>query len=199
VGGFLVAVAAIIVFAASLRGSSGGQRYVVAAQSLGSGTVIAPSDLTTANMQLPSTSRRLAFGQTGLLIGRTLAVPVDPGELMESSMLTPAGPQSSLRPISVAVDANSLAGLASGQSVDVLATTGTGTAAQVAVVMRGAELINLNRPGAGVLSGPSTEVLATLGVTTLSEVEAIVQASQAGTITLVAARPSDGVGPGPGS
>ena len=39
----------------------------------------------------------------------------------------------------------------------------------------------------------------TLGVSSLSEVEAVVQAAQAGTVTLVAAEPSDGVGPGPGS
>jgi hypothetical protein len=38
----------------------------------------------------------------------------------------------------------------------------------------------------------------TIGVASLGEVEAIVRASRAGTISLIAAEPSDGVGAGPG-
>jgi hypothetical protein len=38
----------------------------------------------------------------------------------------------------------------------------------------------------------------TLGVADLSEVEAIVEAAHNGTVTLVQAEPSDGVGAGPG-
>jgi hypothetical protein len=50
-----------------------------------------------------------------------------------------------------------------------------------------------------VFSGPSNSVVVTLGVSSLSEVQAVVQAAQAGTITLAAAEPSDGVGPGSGT
>jgi hypothetical protein len=38
----------------------------------------------------------------------------------------------------------------------------------------------------------------TIGVGSLAEVEAIVRASHAGTISLIAAEPPDGVGAGPG-
>jgi hypothetical protein len=132
------------------------------------------------------------------VVGRILAVPLQPGELLQSSMLAPTSAQPLLRPVSVAVDANSVGALSAGQKVVVLATTGSGSAAQVSVVMRGAVLLDLGRTGSGVLSGPSNSVVVTLGVSSLSEVEAIVQAGQAGTVTLAAAEPSDGVGPGNG-
>jgi hypothetical protein len=39
----------------------------------------------------------------------------------------------------------------------------------------------------------------TIGVASLDEVESVIAASRSGTLTLVAAEPSDGVGPGPGA
>ena len=59
---------------------------------------------------------------------------------------------------------------------------------------RGRGFLRLGWIGRAVQSGQ-----ATIGVATLGEVEAVVEASHAGTITLVAAEPSDGVGAGPGS
>lgn len=199
-GGFLVALAAVIVFAASLaRAGTHDQRYVVVAQALAGGTVITPGDLTTAAMQLPVGSRAVVFAQTGIVVGRTLSVAVQPGELLESSMLLPVGSQSTLRPVSVEVDPDSLQGLTSDASVDVLAAVGTGSSTEVSLVMRGAALIAVSRDQTGILTGPSTGTLVTLGVSTLAEVEAIVEASQSGTISLVTAEPSDGVGPGSGA
>jgi hypothetical protein len=197
VGGFLVALAAVVVFAAALSGTNRHERtYVVADQPLAAGTVITLGDLGTARMQLPSTSSALAFTQSGLLVGRALAIAVQPGELMQTSMLTPESPQSSLRPVTASVDPDSLATLTAGQKVDVLTTIGTGASTQVSVVMRGAVLVDIGRASSGVLSGPSSSVVVTLGVSSLAEVEAIVQAQSAGTVSLVAAEPSDGTGPG---
>lgn len=196
-GGFLVALAAVVVFAAALSGSGNHERtYVVASQALSAGTVITVGDVGTARMQLPSGSRTSAFTQPSSLVGRALAVPVQAGELIQTSMLTPASPQSSLRPVNASVDPDSLADLTSGEKVDVLTTTGTGSSTQVSVVMRGAVLVDVGHMSSGVLSGPSSSVVVTLGVSTLGEVEAIVQAQAAGTISLVAAEPSDGTGPG---
>jgi hypothetical protein len=113
-------------------------------------------------------------------------------------MLVPSGTQPTTRPVSVAVDPTSLAGLAPGGIVDVIATIGSGSSATVSVVMRGAVLMDIDNSASSVLSGPGTS-LVTLGVASLSEVEAVVQASESGTISLVAAEPSDGVGPGPGA
>jgi hypothetical protein len=123
VGGFLVAAAAVMVFAAALSAAGGGSRsYVVAARALPAGTVIGPGDTTTARIGLNAANRATAFTDGGQLIGRALTVTVQPGELVESSMVAmPAG--SNRRPVSIPVDVSSLAALAAGESVDVLSTT----------------------------------------------------------------------------
>jgi hypothetical protein len=110
-------------------------------------------------------------------------------------MLVPVGSQPATRPVSITVNPSSLAGLAPGSAVDVLATEGSGSSATVSVVVRGAVLVAVNNPSSGGLSGSSGPVV-TLGVGSLAEVEAVVQAAQSGAVSLVAAEPSDGVGPG---
>jgi Flp pilus assembly protein CpaB len=128
-----------------------------------------------------------------------LSVTVGPGELIQSSMLSLAGGSSGLRPVSVTVDANSLSGLAPGDSVDVLATASNPDGStQVSVVMRGASLISVSQPSSNLLSGSTSGPLVTLGVGNLAEVEAVVAAAHGGTLELVEAEPSDGVGAGPG-
>jgi flagella basal body P-ring formation protein FlgA len=198
VGGFLVAVAAAVVFAASLAGSSKpGQAWAVSARPLVAGTVIGPADVTSATMRLSRSAAALAYRQPLSVEGRTLAVALPAGALIESAVLVPVRQQAPLRPVSVAADPVSLAGLAPGQPVDVLATRGTGTGAAVIVVVRGATLLAATLSSSSALaSGSAGQV--TIGVASLGEVEAIVQAAHAGTITLVAAEPSDGVGAGPG-
>jgi Flp pilus assembly protein CpaB len=192
-----VAVAAIIVFAAVLASSGpSGQQYVIAAQALPAGSTIGPGELSTAKMSLPGGAGSDAFRQTGSLVGRMAAEAIRPGELLEQSMLVPVGSQPATRPVSVAVNPSSLAGLAPGSAVDVLATEGSGGSATVSLVIRGAVLIAVDNSASGGLTGSSTPVV-TLGVGSLPEVEAVVQASQSGTVSLVAAEPSDGVGPGP--
>ena len=207
IGGFLVAVAAVTVFAASLAGASKpGQSWVVTARPLAAGTVLGPGDVAAATMRLSPATAALAFRQTALVEGRALTVGLPAGELIQVPLLVPSRQQPALRPVSVAVDPVSLAGLVPGQPVDVLATAGSGSsggsgssvAAPVAVVVRGATLIDVARSSTNLLSpGASGEV--TLGVATLAEVEAVVQSAHSATITLVAAEPSDGAGAGPGT
>jgi Flp pilus assembly protein CpaB len=208
IGGFLVAGAAVVVFATVLAGSGSHDRsYVVAAQPLAGGSAIVAGDLTTEGFGLPVAARALAFRDSGALVGRTLLVAVQPGELIQSSMLAPTSSRPSLRPVSIAVDPTSLSGLSPGQTVDVLAAPATSASSSaslaVSVVMRGAALVTIDRSGgSGLLSGASSPssggTLVTLGVTDLSEVEAIVEAAHNGTVTLVQAEPADGVGAGAG-
>jgi Flp pilus assembly protein CpaB len=199
VGGFLVAVAAVIVFAASLAAASNpGESWVVAARPLSAGTVLGPGDLTSATMRLSHDAAALAFRQAATVEGRMLAVTLPAGGLIQAPVLTSSNQAPALRPVNVAVDPVSLAGLSPGQPVDLLATQGTGSSASVAVVMRGATLMAVAQSSSSLLSpGGSGQV--TIGVTTLAEVEAVVQAAHSGTITLVAAARSDGVGPGSGA
>lgn len=128
-GGLLIAAAAVVVFAGALASGSGrSARYVVAARPLAAGTIIAPGDTATETFALPSEARGAAFRRIGTLIGRTVSVAVTPGELIQASMLTPAGGNRVLRPVSVAVDSSSLAGLTAGDPVDVLAVATSGGA-----------------------------------------------------------------------
>ncbi len=199
VGGFLVAVAAVVVFAIVLTGSSSpGQPWLVATHPLAAGAVIGPGDVAPATMRLAGSTASIAFHQPGTVEGRTLAVGLQAGELLQGPMLVPSSRTPALRPVSIAVNPVSLANLTSGQLVDVLATLGSGSAATVTVVARGATLIDLVTSGSALLASGGTGQV-TIGVQSLAEAEAVVQASQAATVSLVAAEPSDGVGLGSGS
>ena len=198
-GGFFVFVAAVVVFSVALTGGSkSGQGWVVVARPLAPGGVLGPGDLSSATMRLSPASAALAYRQPADVEGRSLAVALPAGALVENPELVPAHAQPVLRPVSVTVDPVSLGALSSGEPIDVLAAQGSGTAVAVVVVVRGATLVAVTPSGSGALAAGSASGQATIGVTSLAEVEAIVQASHAGTISLVAAEPSDGVGAGPG-
>lgn len=193
-----MAVAAVIVFAASLANSSHpGQRWIVATRPLGPGTVLEPDDLTTSSMRLSSATAALSYQQATSVEGRSLAVGVSPGELLQLPMLVPSSQKPVLRPVSLAVDPVSLAGLFPGQLVDVLMTQGAGNSTGVTVVARGATLLDVVTSSSNLLA-PGSSGQVTIGVSTLGEVEAVVAAAHAGTVTLVEAEPSDGAGTGPG-
>ena len=203
-GGLLVAAAAVVVFAAALSASGGHDAaYVVAARALPAGSVIGPGDTTTARFRLAGPTASAAFRQDASLIGRSTAVDLPPGELIQSSMLVRGG-TATLRPVSVRVDGDSLAALVPGQPVDVLSTPGAsgGSASQSAspgltVVLRGATLLSVGRSESGLISGGSGgTVVVTLGVTDLQEAEQLVQAAHTGTVELLRAEPGDGSGPG---
>jgi Flp pilus assembly protein CpaB len=199
VGAFLIGVAAVGVFSAAVAGTSHpGQHWVVAARTLNPGAILVPDDLTSSTMRLSSATGAVAYRQEAAVEGRSLAVGLQAGELIQASMLVPTSREPAVRPVSLAVDPVSLAGLTDGQLVDVLTTQGTGNSTAVTVIVRGATLISVSSSTSSVVaSGGSGQ--ATIGVTTLSQVEAVVAAAHSGTITLVAAEPSDGTGPGPGS
>jgi Flp pilus assembly protein CpaB len=200
VGGLVMGGAALVVFAAVMAGTGAGtgRDFAVAAHSLPAGSLIEPGDLSMRSMHLPAGVATSSFPDPGRLLGRTVAVPLGQGELIESSMLTATQGANGVRPVTVAVDPSSLGSLIPGQPVDVLEASGGQGPAEVTVVARGATLLGVSRPSSGLLSNPVSGVV-TIGVSTLDEVEAVIAASHSGTLTLVAAEPSDGVGPGPGS
>jgi Flp pilus assembly protein CpaB len=198
-GGLLVAAAAVVVFAAAMKGADQGNpgSFVVAAHSLQAGSLLEPGDLQTVRVRVPGSAAAQMFRSASPLEGRTLAVPLVSGEILEPSMLVPTGQSQPLRPVTVAVDAATLSGLYGGEPVDVLQTTGSDTSTAVTVVVRGATLFGLSKPGSGLMTGPVSATV-TLGVASLQEVESVVAAAHAGTLTIVAASPDDGVGPGSG-
>ncbi len=223
----MVCAAGVVAFASVLSGAKATTRqYVVANRPIPAGSVLEPSELSSAAIYLPPSISGNAFSAGSSLTGRTLASPVQPGELIESSMLDP--PEPPTRPVSIPVNPDSLLGLFPGEKVDVLAVppsspasgssgaASTGTASGTAqpagglagspvatpastVVMRGAVLVSIAHSSSGLAGSTGTLTDVTLGVANLSDVEVLVAASQTSTVELVLAEPSDGTGPGPGT
>jgi Flp pilus assembly protein CpaB len=221
----LVCAAGVVAFASVLSGTKPPTRqYVIANRSIPAGSVIEASELSSEAISLPASISGNAFSAEESLVGRTLASPIQPGELIESSMLDPPAPP--VRPVSIPVNPDSLLGLLPGEKVDVLAvpppsvegassgTAASGTAAGSAqpagalqgssvpaaastVVMRGAVLLSVARSPSGLTGTTGTLSDVTLGVANLSDVELLVATSQNSTVELVLAEPSDGTGPGP--
>lgn len=217
--------AGVVAFASVLSGTKPAtKQFVVASRAIPAGSVLGASELSSAAISLPASVSANAFSVEGSLVGRTLASPVQPGELIESSMLDPPAPPT--RPVSIPVNPDSLLGLVPGEKVDVLAvaassssgaTSGTATSGTAAgsaeptvalpasavaapastVVMRGAVLLSVAHSPSGLTAGAGTLTDVTLGVASLSEVELLVATSQTSTVELVLAEPSDGTGPGP--
>jgi Flp pilus assembly protein CpaB len=197
-GGFLIAAAATLVLLAWLAaGGTHGQRWVVARQPLAAGTRLEPNDLGTETMTLPRGATSAgAFQDPTALSGRTLAAPLQPGELIQQATLVPTGAQPALRPVAISLGVPDTADLSTGTRVDVLVTEGSGAHAATTVVMRGAEVLDVASGGSSLVDSTGGDQV-TLGVRTLPEVEAVVHASQAGTLSVIVGEPSDGSGLGP--
>ena len=196
-GAFLVAAAAVLVFAAWLETTgSPGRPWVVARRPLAAGTTLVPGDLTTAAMRLAGQTGAGAFNDPRTLLGRTLAAPVAPGDLLTSAALVPVGAQPALRPVAVTIDPSEASVLATGERVDVLVTDGSSPSAPTDVVARGARVIGITQASSS-LSGTGSGDVVTLGVSSLEEVTAIVHSADTGKLSVVVGEPSDGTGLGP--
>lgn len=198
-GAFLMTAAAVAVFGAwSAASRTTGRTWVVAARSLPAGTRLTTGDLRTETFPLPGgATAQDAFSQAGVLVGRTLAAPLAPGELLQTTELVRRGGNPTFRPVTVTVSPADSQDLALGRLVDVLVTEGTGSSASTAVVVRGAVVLSVSTGSTNALSG-SDQVPVTVGVRSFAEVAALVEAQQAGTLSAVIGEPADGQGLGPG-
>jgi len=198
VGTFLIAAAATIVLAAWLSATGNhGRHWVVVGRSLTAGARLGPSDLRTETMTLPNDTAASSFASPGALVGRTLAAPLSAGEVVQQSMLVPVGRQPALRPVTVSVSPADASDLSAGTLVDLLETSGNGPSARTSVVLRGARVIGVAKPGSSFIDS-STATLVTLGVDSLAEIEAVVHAEHTAAVSVVTGEPSDGTGLGAG-
>lgn len=197
VGGLLVALSAVGIFAGYL-GATGDDRrpYVVATSDLAVGHRITAADLAVVRIDLPPALHRLAHDRPGPLVGAVVLGPVGRGELLQNSdVLVGEGTAGDGREISFPIDAARAVdgSLRTGEQIDVLATYGTGTDAYTVVIARGARIANRSDP-AGRLPGSGEQVV-TLSVPDAATTLAVAHAVNAGVLTLVrtAAPPGDGV------
>lgn len=186
VGGFLVALAAVGVFAGYTNATTqSSQAYLVARRDLPLGHRITKADLGTLDMDLPALSRSKVYRDPGQLLGTVVIGPVAKGELIQSSAVVAGGDQASTAQISFSIEsARAVNGtLRRGELVDVLATFGTGADGYTAVVVKGARVADRSEAD-GTLSNGGEEVV-TLAVPQEADTLAVAHAVNAGKITLV--------------
>lgn len=186
VGGFLVALAAVGVFAGYTSATADTREpYLVARQDLALGHRITKADLGTLPMDLPSLLRSKVYRDPSQLLGALVIGPVSKGELVQSSNVLSRDQSTDDRLISFPIEsARAVNGqLRRGEFVNVVATYGTGADGYTAAVVQGARVADRSITR-GSLSDRGTEVI-TLAVATPDDTLAVAHAISAGTVILV--------------
>lgn len=195
VGGFLVALAGVGVFAGYTNTAADSRTdYLVARSDLTIGHRITRSSLGYLPMDLPELIRSRSFREPKDLIGAVVIGPVSKGELIQSSDVLIRGDTPVGREVSFSIEsARAVDGqLQRGEMVDVLVTYGTGTDAYTVTVARGVRVVSRRQPR-GSLGDGRDEVI-TVSVPTGAQTLALAHAVNAGTVTLVRTAGSDGSG-----
>ena len=187
VGGFLVALAALGIFAAYSSATAGPTTtYVVARRDIPIGTRLTANDLTSLPMELPDVvSREAAFAGEGPLVGATTVGPIRRGELVQAGDVVKKRSGAGELEVSFELESSrALAGtLRPGARVDVLATFGAGADTYTVTVVRQARVLETGTDRGGLADG-DTDVIS-LAVPTSDEAMALTHAVNAGKVTLV--------------
>jgi Flp pilus assembly protein CpaB len=187
VGAFLVAAAAVLVFAAySGATARPRQSYVVATRALAPGTRLGPADLRVVGLDLPDPAvRGRLFASVASLVGASVVSPINAGDLVEASAVVGRAGASGTREVSLEVDrARAVAGtLKPGEYVDLLGTFGTGADAYTTVLVSHVELISVSNVNSSL--GDTRTQLLTFAATTELDAEAIAHAGLAGQTTII--------------
>lgn len=184
-GGLLVAAALVGLFALVSQVAGDERSYVVSRRSVSAGAVLQPGDLALERLRLAPAVRRHSFDATAGLVGARLLAPLAPGVLVQSTMVARGDPPRPRRELSFSVERGRLgAGLDAGQTVDVVATYGSGAEAFTAVVVRSAGVVSVDRGRSGLSDAAST---VTVAVDDEAGALALAHASALGKLTLVSA------------
>lgn len=185
-GGFLIALAAVVVF----WGYAGAHRtprqlYVVAAHDLEPGRRLTASDLAVVALDIPSGAvRHQVFGSPSQLLDANASViaPIGSGALVEASDVVGRGGSPGTREMSLDLDRSRAVGgtLKPGEFVDVLATFGSGPGSATEVVAPHIEVLTVSSDS----SGATTEML-TFAVPDGVTAEALADAAIAAQVSLV--------------
>jgi hypothetical protein len=188
IGGLLVAIAALGIFWAVQQAEARRSRsYVVADTDLAAGHVLRADDLAERRGELSDDLLARTFRRPADLIGGVVTDPLTRGELIETVDVAPD--DGLLRPrweLSIGVDAAQVVAT-TGDTVDVVAVTGTGEQATSEIVADGVRVQEVVTDDA--FADRTTLVL---GLDTADEVLAVSRATQAGEVFVVradAARP----------
>lgn len=179
VGGLLVALAGMGTFLTWQRAAATPDRaYAVAARPLSPGDTVTADAVRFQAIDLPAGVAAAAFGAPADLEGRVLLAPVGEGELLQRGVLSDQGDTAPAAEVSLtlarerAVDGR----LAAGDTVDVYATDGGGTA----VVAAGVRVVAVSDAGGSLGGGELTVTLALTEPPT-----PLIDAARRGEVTLV--------------
>jgi Flp pilus assembly protein CpaB len=196
VGGLLVIVAAVGVFAAYQgAGSVPATSYVVAEATLAPGTRLTARVLSTAAIDLPDTQADRAYTSIEQLEGAVTLAPLEPGDLIMGSAVLDAsratGDQAA-HEFSFSVDRDHAmnGGLVVGDRVDVLATYGAGEASYTIVAARDATVLAVDDGSSGGIGSPGT-IVVSVALTSASEVLRVAHAAETSALTIVRATRAD--------
>ncbi|MDQ3575127.1 MAG: SAF domain-containing protein [Actinomycetota bacterium] len=187
VGGFLIAAAAVGIFAAYTGATADNrQGFLVARRDLPIGHRIQTADLGPLPMDLPPDVRARASREPSRLVGSVVIGPVAKGELVQASDVAPGSAAGDLGlQVSFPIEsARALdGGLEIGELVDVVATYDAAGTGQTLLVARGARVVNRSKPPSTL--GEGGQEVVTLSLPTQSDTLAVTHAANAGEITLV--------------
>jgi Flp pilus assembly protein CpaB len=184
-GGLLVTVAGVGLFAAYQRAAAGPrQSYVVARHDVAMGSRLQREDLTTVPMDLGADQAARAFSDPEVLVDATVLGPLAQGELVQRGGVARSPADASEREVTVPIERTRLvSGLRGGERVDVLVTYGTGSEAATVTAVHQATVVRVDRSRGSL--GDSSVVLVTLALSRGSDVLAVAHGSRAGALTLV--------------
>ena len=186
VGGFLVALSALGIFAAYSRAAAGPtDRYVVARHDIAAGARLTAEDLVLLPMELPEVVVTSAvFASERAVVGATAVGAIRGGELVQAGDVVrkQSGPEELELAFSIE-SARALAGtLSSGERVDVLATFGAGANTYTATVVRQARVLQAQSDRRSLATA---SVVVSLALQSSEEALAVTHALHAGEVTLV--------------
>ena len=181
------AVAAFALYSASNGGPTG--RFLVATHDLAASAAVRASDFRVARIDLPADLGSLVLqpGNLREVDGDIVTLgPIRAGELIQRGNLIrkPAGVE--VREISLSVDPSEAAGgrLVGGDTVDVIATYGSGVDAFTTVVATDIRVVRVERTDGSITSNRG-ELILTLGVEDPEGEVAIAHASAVGKLAIV--------------
>ena len=187
IGGFLVTLAAVGVFAAHRRAESPPDTaYAVLNRALAPNEEVRPGDIQLIPMELPTAQAMHAYSDLESLVGAVAIQALEAGELVERGDVRETGGVRSSGEVSFAVPVSRALGssLRAGERVDVLATYGSGVDAYTTTVV--SDAVVLFRGDAGGLAGADM-VDVRLGVAQADEAMAVSHAVTVAEVSLVRA------------
>lgn len=193
VGGFLVAAAALAIFAAYLSATAGPDTtWVVAARDLSIGQTLRAGDVELVPIDLPEAQASRSFNVVDVLEGAVVVAPLQEGELVQqSAVAVSGGPGLHQLSFSLPSERALLGVIKPNERVDVLATYGQGTDAYTVVVVRGAQVLDESDIGGGEVGGSSAARAFTIGVPRAEQALAVSHALNAGVVSLVRTTAAD--------